>query len=213
MLLGVSGPIGLAQRFEWELTQQQLKGPIVGKPAVEIGSILREAFWTKVLANEYAVAAATQPVLGSLAQQDALSAILLVVPSSDRAELIQFDHCSAAEVASDELPFASIGSGQTIADPFLAFLKRVFWPNRAPTLNEGNFSALWTIRHAIRVNPGGIAAPAALYNLVRKDGNWVPRQLDKNDLEEHEVAVAAAEDHLRGFTRGTTSAGPPPPSP
>lgn len=213
MLLGVSGPIGLAQRIESELVRQHASGALTGKPAIEVGEVLRSALWSKILAQEYNIAAAIQPVLGGLAQQDALCAILLAIPTGDRAELIQFDHTGSPEVASDDLPFAAIGVGQTIADPFLAFLKQVFWPKRTPSLAEGTFATLWTLRHAISVHPGGVANPVSLFHLAKKPTGWEARQLDPKDLAEHEEAVAAAEAHLRGFTKQPVPKGPPAPNP
>jgi hypothetical protein len=213
VLVGVSGPVGLGQRIELEFKRQLDSGRIAGRSAVEVGAILRTAFWTNVLSQEFLVASALQPVLGGLAQQDALCAILIALPAGDRTELIQFDHTASPEVASDELPFATIGVGQTIADPFLAFIKRIFWPTRLPSLAEGTFAALWTLRHAISVHPGGVAKPISLYNLAKETAGWKAKRLDDKDLAEHEQMIAAAEDHLRRVFETPAPRNPPPPSP
>jgi hypothetical protein len=56
----------------------------------------------------------------------------------------------------DDLWFASTGSGQSITDPFLAVLRKVYWRDEAPTLQGGIFTVLWALQHACEVNPGGI---------------------------------------------------------
>lgn len=213
MVLGVSGSIGMAQRLEAEIVRLHGSGVLTGKSVIEIGAILRSGLWTNVLRQEYEIAAVAQPVIGGMAQQNALCSALLALPVQDRAELIQFDAVGAPEAASDELPFAAIGSGQTIADPFLAFLRETFWPNRPPTVGEATFAAYWALDHAIRVNPGGLASPIFVYHLVRKGPGWEPRELEASELYEHSEAVAAANAHLRVFTKGAAASSAPPAPP
>jgi hypothetical protein len=47
------------------------------------------------------------------------------------------------------MPFISLGSGKLSADPFLGFLRKVYWPTKLPTIQEGALAACWTIQHAI----------------------------------------------------------------
>lgn len=56
----------------------------------------------------------------------------------------------------NDLWFTSAGSGQPITDPFLALFRQVFWHDGPPNLQGGIFTALWALRHACEVNPGGI---------------------------------------------------------
>src|SRR5208282_5567849 len=87
--------------------------------------------------------------------QSALCKSLVAIPVKNQPRLFQFDYSGVPEEASTELPCVALGSGQTIADPFLAFLKRVLWKEREPTVAEGRFAAAWTLTHVIRTNPGG----------------------------------------------------------
>lgn len=213
LVLGVSGSIGVAQRIAAEIERQNAGGALTGARAVDVGVTLRDAIWNGVLSHEYQIAAVAQPVIGGLAQQDALCSCLLALPGSQRSELIQFDHVASPEVATDDLPFVTIGSGQQTADPFLAFLKRIFWPSRLPNLGEGTFAVLWTLQHAIGVNPGGLSDPKTVYNLSNVGGQWQAHRLDDSDVAEHLEAVSAAEQRLRSFAQDSEPTGPPPPSP
>jgi hypothetical protein len=217
MILGVSGPIGLSQRIEAELIRLHDSNAFSGKSPVEIGVLVRGDLWSNVLEREFKIAAVAQSVVNQVALQSVLCSALLAVPVGDHAEIITFDQQGTPELASDDLPFATIGIGQQIADPFLAFLKRVFWPGRPPTLSEGKFAAQWTLQHATDIHPGGVAKPISIYQLAKQEGTWTPRRLDDRDQEEHKQAISAAEAHLRDFWKGATSsddtdrAGPPTP--
>jgi 20S proteasome alpha/beta subunit len=218
-ILGVSGPAGLAQRFEDELRNLEAQGTFrAGSPA-SIGSTIRNALWDKVLQKEFAVANQAQALIGQSALLSALSQSILVLPIDDKPVIFQFDQQGAPELATPELPFVAIGSGEQIADPFLAFLKRVFWKNRPPSLTEATFAVLWTLQHATEVHPGGVAPPISMFNLRKTGGSWDPHCLDEKDLAEHKVAILALEAYVGQFARAPSSsvkpekeAGPPTPA-
>jgi hypothetical protein len=94
---------------------------------------------------------------------------------------------------TEELPFACIGSGQTIADPFLGLLRRVFWSDHQPTTDEGLFAAVWALDHAIKVNPGGVAEPMQVITMIQKGSDFVVKELSDAQLAEHKAAVKGAE--------------------
>jgi hypothetical protein len=122
-------------------------------------------------------------------------------------ELIQLDHQCAPELATEDLPFVSIGIGQPHADPFLAFLRRVFWPDRLPKVSEGTLAATWTIYHAIQVSPGGVAGPMQMM-ILTKDG---VRELDQDELDEHRQMADEAEKYLGKYTCLAAEPGTPVP--
>ena len=68
-----------------------------------------------------------------------------------------------------QLWYASIGSGQIHADPFLGFLRSVYVPKmkNAPDLKLGKFMAYWTVRHVCNVNAGGVKEPIYLATLSK----------------------------------------------
>jgi hypothetical protein len=99
-----------------------------------------------------------------------------------------------------DLWFTSAGSGQHITDSFLALFKEIFWKDGPPNVRGGIFTALWALRHACEVNPGGIKEPVRIAVLAReKKGMLRARRLDKDQIAEHENMVTAATEHMRGF--------------
>jgi hypothetical protein len=107
----------------------------------------------------------------------------------------------------------AIGSGQYCADPFLAFLRRIFWPNRQPNLAEGIFATWWTLDQAIKTSPGGIAEPKQITVLEMKDSKPVCRELPEAEIDLHKEAVTNAENHLKEFNLKPPAAAPPIPAP
>lgn len=116
------------------------------------------------------------------------------------------------EFKTEKLWYTSMGSGQMLCDPFLGFLRQVFWPDRQPTLSEGIFAATWALRHAISLNPGGIADPLQLATLTRDGKRPFARILQEAELEEHATNAADAESYLsRYFEERQASDLPVPP--
>ena len=115
--------------------------------------------------------------------------------------------------------FVSMGSGQPITDPFLALLKRVFWKNTQPTVNEAVFAVTWTLQHVIELNPGGINGPpqiAVLKPFNEKDPQLKAQLLVDAEIQEHINNVDGAEAHLGKYKeilmgRGKVIPVPPPP--
>ena len=101
--------------------------------------------------------------------------------------------------------YASMGSAQTITDPFLGLMRRVYWRDGPPKVPGGIFAACWTLEHAIELNPGGVAAPTRIAVL---DGDS-PRILTEEELAEHQQSVSGAHKALREFREEQTTGGKP----
>ncbi len=129
--------------------------------------------------------------------------------------LFQFDYGGAPEHATEKLPFIALGSGQAMADPFLAFLKRILWKDRRPTLAEGRLVAAWTIQHVSQTAFGLVGGPTQLASLAIVGG---APAVEFADPAEHdgfiEEAEAALRDHFRRYKHGPVTEPPkPPPAP
>ena len=139
------------------------------------------------------------------------------MPIDKKFALFQFDQQGAPEEATEDLPFISIGSAQATADPFLAFIHKIFWPTLLPTLEMGIFSTVWTLQHAIDTNPGGVADPKQIMILEKQGKDFNARELEVAELAEHLEAITAAESVLRDFRNlkasSTPAALPPEPPP
>ena len=106
----------------------------------------------------------------------------------------------------------AIGSGQHIADPFLAFLRRIFWPNRLPTTSEGKASAVWTLYHAIQTNPGGIGFPMQVVTLSMQGGKPKAAELSREEIDtEHIQGIEDAEKKMSAIFQPQEAPKPPAP--
>jgi len=213
VIVGVSGSIGLGQRIKAEIqalwNDNNTRTRLGEQKAAEAMKIIREAIWQKILGPEMEVARVSAGVVGQqLALQSALASTILCLPLKGWPHLFQFDHQGAPEEATETLPFVSIGSGQSIADPFLAFLRRIFWRDCLPTLSDGIFSTLWALDHAIQTHPGGVADPKQVV-VLEKNANfsptnpannmWKARQLAQEEFEEHMESVKEHEKYIADF--------------
>lgn len=111
------------------------------------------------------------------------------------------------ELKTTGIWYASMGSGQLIADPFLGLMRNVFWGDGMPTLQEGIFIATWTIDNAINLNAGGVNGPVQL-SVLTKDGN--ARILDESELIEHKENVTGVMAHLRAYKEKFSAKSAPP---
>lgn len=99
----------------------------------------------------------------------------------------------------DHLWFASAGSGQPITDPFLALFRGIFWKDGPPDLRGGKFTAMWALKHACEVNPGGIKEPVKMAVLEAGKNGYAARMLSDDDLAEVENIVSDASAHFGRF--------------
>jgi 20S proteasome alpha/beta subunit len=111
--------------------------------------------------------------------------------------------------------FCSMGSGQQITDPFLGFLKRVFFPpgtegsfdGPLPNLKEAMFLVTWALANVIELNPGGINGPPQMA-VLSKDKDPKALYVHPDDLEEDQNFVKAAEKHLGDYLKSLTEEAP-----
>jgi hypothetical protein len=139
---------------------------------------------------------------------------LLAFPVEDRLQLCEFAASDfQPELKDAHLWYCSMGSSQPITDPFLGFFRGIFWRDGPPSVSEGVFVTLWTLRLAIELNPGGVGGEPVIGVLEKAhDGKLTARQLSKDELGEHFDAVEAVAEHLRAFRdthRATTGKGFP----
>ncbi len=220
IVIGVSGPVGLGQRLATTVESlfkagnlYQIPGTNLYRHPHELMDHLRLSFWG-IIDREIQIArAASQIIQLNLTIADALSSTLLAtpVPSFPTPSLFVFDQQASPEEATEDLPFFAIGSGQLIADPFLAFMRRLYWPDRLPTVAEGTLAVYWTLHHAIATHPGGVADPKQVVVIEKQKGQWRPRELTQGEAEEHLEHVSMLEKCLTDFDKNDQRALPPSP--
>jgi Proteasome subunit len=137
---------------------------------------------------------------------------VMVAPFKDGPCLVEFATTDfQPEIKKDKMFFVSMGSGQVLADPFLAFVSRVLWKNKMPSIDAGKFGVYWVLDHTIRLAPMGIGGPIKLAVLKQVDGNWVAQELD--DTQEAALYVSELEVHIGKFARSTIEDAPTTPPP
>jgi len=192
IIMGVSGPVGLGQMLKGKMDSIWDAGMLRNKKPHEAMSLISTGLREYII-PELKVAEISRNVIGNIGLSSALSATLVALPASRELCLIQFDQQGAPEETTEELPFACIGSGQSIADPFLGLLRRVFWSDHQPNIDEGLFAAVWALDHAIKVNPGGVAEPMQIITMVQSGSDTKIKELSFEEITEHKEAVRNAE--------------------
>jgi len=199
VIIAGTGPAGLGQRFKEIVTLYWTANRGRGKTPIAI---------TKELC------AATLQDFGSTGVKPGAYGALLAFPLGGKIHLCEFPTTDfQPEFKSTNMWFVSMGGGQRITDPFLGLMRRVFWGDTPPHLNEGIFAVTWTLKHVIELNPGGIAPPAQIAVLDAKNK---ARLLTDEEIQEHINNAEGAEKHLENYReilqgkKGETI--PPPPT-
>ncbi len=204
MIVGVSGHVGMGQLLYDALENSKKSNPTSHQ---EANRAIGKAFHAEVRGPSTTNASQTLPTSMLVALCTGASKSRVGTP-----QLLQFISSeSAGEAATRDLPFVAIGSGQPIADTFLAFIRHVFWnPDELPSLDQGLLAATWTLQHAIRSSPAYVGGPMQLMVLSGDTGKV--HDIGPQACEVHESAVDEIEQYLRDFRASEPSALPPSPA-
>jgi len=199
LLLSSTGAVGISQIVESEIKQMwEAKDFSGSRPSGKTPAAAMQHIASRIsscLKGIHESAARIAPLVGNQAASlTAISKTMVALPIAGKPCLLQFDLSGAPEQATKQLPFVALGLGQPIADPFLAFLKRILWNDSEPTVREGRFVAAWTVRHVSQTIPGGVGGKLQMASLTLNAGKG---EVDRSDPAEHEEWVTEAEKALR----------------
>ena len=193
VIVAGSGEIGYLQRYSEVVANLWRNGQFSKKTAMEIGTLI----------SGQSIKNFAETKLDTLPSDQAeypLSGVA-AYPTSDEHCLCEFTwaqfHPEIKE--RDGLWHVSTGSGQKTTDPFLAFLKSVFWRDGAPDIRGGIFTVLWALVHVCAVSPGGISEPIQIAVLEGRRRNTRARILSDDELIEHRNVVEDASEYLAKF--------------
>ena len=96
------------------------------------------------------------------------------------------------EMIDDSHPFQSLGSGYHITNPFLSFIKTVYWRGKIPNVQLGIFSAIMALDLAIEINAGGINAPIHITVIQKTAEGYTCRKLEADEIAPHQDYTKAA---------------------
>ena len=207
IVVGVSGPIGLGQSYSDEVDSYlaQNSYQVKWKSVAAAKTDLSQRFW-KHAEPCWQRAAATVGVIGpQAAAMQCAHSTAIAFEIADEPHLITFSHQCAAEEVTKDLPFTAIGSGQPQADPFLAFIRRIFWPSGLPTLTDGQLACIWTLSEVIKHSPGGVGGDIQVVLLTKEKHRWKSSELARVEIDTHLQALSAMEDEMRKHLKLATS--------
>lgn len=216
LLYASTGSIGTAQLICGAISNLWKSRQLTGEKVptqVDAMAIVARAIVATVESFHRSAATVASLIGPQAAGQSALCQSLVALPLKKKACLFQFDNSGAPEQATDDLPFISLGLGQPIADPFLAFLKRILWKDSKPTVAEGRFAAAWTVQHVIETIPGGVGPPIQLATLIANKEPIIEFIDPAEHLQQIDIAESALRDQIRSFGTPPTAATPTPPTP
>jgi hypothetical protein len=207
IIVSGTGQVGLGQRFESVLARLRADANFSGTSNIEIAKSI-----SRYCIDDFGSTHAPAGQFGAL----------VAFPCRNAFHLCEFaTQDLQPEFKTDDMWFASIGSGQLICDPFLAFIKRVLFAHARPRLHEGVFATYWALEQAIELNTGGIQGPPQIATLSRDgDGTFHATLLTPDDLLEHggnkrgiEDCIRLYRDRLSGRVTVPVITEPPPPPP
>jgi len=92
--------------------------------------------------------------------------------------------------------FATLGSGQALADPFLAHAYRFLFGERTPTVRQARLAVVWTLEHVVRHNVGGVGGDIKLAVLERRNLVWAGAYADASEARQQ---ISELEFHVARF--------------
>lgn len=186
IIVAGTGSVGLGQRFH-NVLQKAWSDKVFSKPCWDC---LRQ-LTTSALQDFGSTGVQQRPPIGIG------FGALLAAPLDDKAQLVEFGSADLQpEMKDGKVHFVSMGSGQMLADPFVAFISRVLWKGEPPDVKAGMFGVYWALDHTIKYAPGGVGPPIKLAVLQRRKGQWNARLLEEDELQEQAQHIAQIEDRF-----------------
>jgi|ERR1035441_4832022 hypothetical protein len=202
LIVATTGSVGMSLRLHYELRANFTEGKAIKnslrnnpiKFPTDLATIVTENFrktFSPVMSN---------PQIGF--QLGALVGFVC----KDEPHLVEFDSVQFQPDLKGVIdgngrwrtrPYATMGSGQMMGDPFLAEAHSLlFGKDSATTLQQGRIIATWALKHVIKYNTGGIGGPIQLAVIDKTDKGWRAHSIDAGECEQ---VVAQLEEHIRGF--------------
>jgi len=199
IIIGVSGSVGLSQFYTKEIeelwkSERCFKHKTVKQLRLKITDALR-----KHLERERKFASSTKDVFEMMIQHELNSHTLIAMPLDNEPILLEYPPTLSSEEKDERFPTVAIGIAQPIADPFLYFLRRVFWPNRLPTIGEGKMAAFWALDYSIKAAPSNVSEPIKMAILEKSGDDVKACEVPEQELSTLAQFIDEAEDYLKGF--------------
>jgi hypothetical protein len=208
IIIACTGAVGLSQRFHGVVKASWDKDKHFQKPSLDCA---REISRATLKDFDHTGVPRLPPQQGGLG-----FGALMAAPLEGTAQLIEFGLLDfQPEIRKERLHFVSMGSGQVLADPFLAFVSRVLWNGQPPNVQMGALGLYWVLSHTIQYAPGGVGKPIKIAVLKKEKGDWVARSVEGDELQEPEQHVSEIEKLIASYPAAIVEAAnaTPPPAP
>lgn len=184
VIVAGTGQIGLGQRFA-DVVKQAHGAKLFQKNAVEVAREL-----SALACKDFSSTGASKGSYGAL----------VGAPVTDRGHLIEYATADfQPELKGGKIYFVSMGSGQTLAEPFMSFVDRTFWNSSIPDVKSAVFGVHWALSHTIRCAPGGVGDPICIATLTKSKGSWTAELLSDEILQEQAVHMAEIEKRISSY--------------
>lgn len=189
VVVATTGSVGYAQRLDHHISAATTGGVFRNLSAREATSNISNRMLTDLQSSR----APTSP------HEGLRFGGLMAGAANDGPFLAEFATTDfQAEMKAGKVFFVSMGSGQILADPFLAFVCRVLWKGEMPDVDHGKFGVYWVLSHTIQLAPGKVGLPICLATLRQVDGRWVA---SSQDTQESAQYIAELENYITTFTQ------------
>ncbi len=187
IIIGTAGLESIGQLYASRVHDLWADQPV--PPLAEAQRDLADALFDDT-SQIYARAAALRAATGADYQPIADALIALTIEGTP--ELLHYGPRGLVLAASDDLPFAAIGSGAQVATPFMAHLRDLFGRDKPLTIQQAAWAVVWTLRHVIRLGTSGVDDPIQLTGV----GTAAAIELGEPVIQNFEQAVVEAESLL-----------------
>jgi hypothetical protein len=211
LIVACTGAVGLAQRF-YNVLSDECQGKELDKHlnGVPIEFVTRLA--KKVISN---FEGTRSPLQSHPNHGWGFGCLMGFASDKIGPQLVEFDHMQFHPELKGETddagalksrPFATMGSGQLLADPFIAHAHRVlFGEKTTPTVAQGRLLVTWTLQHASAYAVGHVGGELSIAQLQKSEKQWTTSLIN---VEEAQQQVQEIEAYIGGFGKP-----PPPPEP
>ena len=186
VIVAGTGQFGLGQRFVAQVDHYWPTSANRNLSAIEIGKRL-----SKAALDDFAETNMGPGAYGAL----------VALPCQKSFELIEFALADfQPEVKTEDYWYASMGSGQAVADPLLGFMRHTFWGDSPPSRQDGVFAVTMVLTLGCQMATLGVAPPIQMA-VLRKDekGKLLARRISEEELLEHETNVGSAIKYFRRY--------------
>lgn len=189
IIVAGTGSVGLGQRF-LEIVKKKWSDKKFDGSAVNIGKHL----------SRKAIEDFNFTGIGFGNNQSIDYGALIAFPSNKKFYLCELDPQKFQPEMKDEtMWYCSMGSAQIITDPFLGFIRSIFWRDKKPNLSEGVLAVKWTLLQAIELNTGGVNGPIHIAVLHRDGSALIARQLSEEELDNYRQSIQELRQHIESF--------------